>query len=264
MHDTAYEIGKKVIEIYGRSDQLLMELGSYNINGSLRDFCPDGSIYLGLDMEKGPSVDIFVEPGRPLPIRDGLVDLFLTSSAFEHDPFFWETFLEIVRVTKPNGIIYLSAPSNGSFHRYPHDYWRFYPDSGKALEAYAQKKGLQIRLIESFTAERLNEQWNDFVAIFSKSSDADSKDFKFLSDIFPCRNVIRIDNESLIKESPYTEDQEIIYRLSQKVVLLENEIEQNRCNAALCESTLKTQLSQAEAEICRLTECLAAKGSQQF
>ena len=30
-------------------------------------------------------------------------------------------------------LFYLNAPSNGEFHRYPVDCWRFYPDAGGAL-----------------------------------------------------------------------------------------------------------------------------------
>jgi SAM-dependent methyltransferase len=68
-----------------------------------------------------------------LPFADGSVDVVLSSSCFEHSEFFWLLFLEILRVLRPEGLFYLNAPSNGPFHRYPVDCWRFYPDSGNAL-----------------------------------------------------------------------------------------------------------------------------------
>lgn len=44
------------------------------------------------------------------------------------------TFLEYARVIKPGGMIYINAPSNGDYHRYPDDNWRFYPDCGRVLK----------------------------------------------------------------------------------------------------------------------------------
>jgi hypothetical protein len=59
-------------------------------------------------------------------------------------------FIEIQRVLKPEGLFYLNAPSNGTYHRYPVDCWRFYPDSGVALSHWGQKNGYNTQLIESF------------------------------------------------------------------------------------------------------------------
>ncbi len=58
--------------------------------------------------------------------------------------------------------MYVSAPSNGAYHRYPTDNWRFYPDSGKALSDYANKEGFNTKLLESFIGA------GDFVAVLIK------------------------------------------------------------------------------------------------
>jgi len=58
-------------------------------------------------------------------------------------------------------------PSQGTFHRYPLDAFRFYPDAGLALEKWANRNNAKVRLIESFTTLPTNEVWADFVAIFS-------------------------------------------------------------------------------------------------
>ena len=39
------------------------------------------------------------------------IDIVVSISTFEHTEFFWETFLEILRVLKPNGLFFLNAPS---------------------------------------------------------------------------------------------------------------------------------------------------------
>jgi uncharacterized surface protein with fasciclin (FAS1) repeats len=77
-------------------------------------------------------------------------------------------FLEIMRVLKPTGLFYMNVPSNGAFIRYPADCWRFYPDSGKALVAWARRNGINATLLESYTSRQDQDQWNDFVAVFLK------------------------------------------------------------------------------------------------
>lgn len=171
MHDTAYEHGRLFFELYWQpSFEVVVELGSQDVNGSLRDHCPPGARYVGLDMEPGPGVDSVVEPGAALPFADESVDVVVSTSAFEHDAFFWETFLELARVIRPGGLVYIDAPSNNDFHRYPLDCWRFYPDAGIALAKWAVARGVPIELVESFVAKPGESGWADFVAVFRKPS----------------------------------------------------------------------------------------------
>ena len=148
MHDTALTIGSLFLDNYARPPCTVVELGAMNVNGTLRNMAPEAAVYIGLDMEAGHGVDVVVKPGAPLPLASETADLVISSSMFEHDSFFWETFLEMVRIAKPNGAIYINAPSNGQYHRYPADNWRFYPDCGKALESWARKNNFVVTLIE--------------------------------------------------------------------------------------------------------------------
>ncbi len=85
---------------------------------------------------------------------------------------FWLVFLEALRVLKPSGLLYLNVPSNGSYHRYPVDCWRFYPDAGVALEAWGRRSGLRVKMLESFVGRQKGAGWDDFVAIFLKDEGA--------------------------------------------------------------------------------------------
>jgi len=58
MHDTAYEIGRRFLEIYGKPSSTIVEIGALDVNGTLRDFCPKGARYFGLDLVSGPGVDV--------------------------------------------------------------------------------------------------------------------------------------------------------------------------------------------------------------
>ena len=168
MHSSAYEFGRLFFENYGTdAHQVIVDIGSQNVNGTLRDHCPADRRYIGLDMMEGDGVDIVVAPHAPLPFDDASVDIIVTSSCFEHDMLFWEAFLEAVRVLKDGGLLYFNAPSNGPYHRYPVDCWRFYPDAGLALRNLARQRGYELDLQESFVSLS-QEGWRDFVAVFSK------------------------------------------------------------------------------------------------
>jgi len=147
----------------------VLEIGSKNINGGLKDLKLSSMDWTGVDIEAGPGVDEIIKIGEPLPFADQVFDLVVASSVFEHDIEFWSTFLEMSRVTKNAGLLLLVAPSQGTYHRFPLDVFRFYPDAGIALEKWAQKNRRPIKLIESFITEPDKEGWADFVAIFSVS-----------------------------------------------------------------------------------------------
>ena len=174
MHDTAYEHGRLFFELYwSESFRQVVDLGSQDVNGSLRDHCPLSAQYIGLDVVTAKGVDVVVGSGKSLPIASNSVDVVVSSSAFEHDACFWDTFLELVRILRPGGLLYVNAPSNYAFHRYPLDCWRFYPDAGVALVRWAARRGQPIDLVESFVALPRQEGWADFVAIFWKAGAAE-------------------------------------------------------------------------------------------
>ena len=109
MHDTAFAIGQIVLRALWRQARLrVVEVGSQDVNGTLRDALPRGCEYIGIDMARlGRNVDL-VSLGTHIALPDGTADLTVASSTFEHDPLFWMTFLELCRITKRDGFIYLA------------------------------------------------------------------------------------------------------------------------------------------------------------
>lgn len=175
MHTTAMAFGQLFFETYlaERTEGLVVEVGAQDVNGSLRSVCPEHFSYVGVDFVEGRGVDLILEDPYRLPFDDASVDVVVCSSVFEHSEFFWLLFLEVVRILKPDGLFYLNAPSNGVFHRYPVDCWRFYPDSGKALVRWAARVGYPLVLLESFIGQQsADDIWNDFVAVFLKAGEA--------------------------------------------------------------------------------------------
>jgi SAM-dependent methyltransferase len=174
MHLTAEKNVTRFFEtyVYGKNENCkILEIGSYIGGFSIRSLKPEKATYIGVDLTDGPGVDIVLEDQYKLPFEDNSFDYVISSSCFEHSEFFWLTFLEIIRVLKPTGVFYLNAPSNGAYHRYPVDCWRFFPDSGLALSRWANKNGFKTEQLECYTSDKELDIWSDYVVIFIKDID---------------------------------------------------------------------------------------------
>jgi lipopolysaccharide biosynthesis protein/SAM-dependent methyltransferase len=171
--------GKSFFETYCSEDfsgKIIVDVGSLDVNGSLRQYCPAKAIYIGVDFAEGRGVDVIIEDPYKLPFDSETVDVVVCSSVFEHSDFFWLLFLECIRILKPSGLMYLNAPSNGMVHRFPIDSWRFYPDSGTSLAKWANYNSYNTALLESFVGEKQGPIdgegiWNDFVAVLIKNQE---------------------------------------------------------------------------------------------
>jgi SAM-dependent methyltransferase len=176
MHDTALIAGDSFSETYGGIDKVVVDIGGQNVNGSLRKFFTSrGMKYICLDIVKHPSVDIVINPGDKLPFETGSIDLIVSTSCFEHDPCFWLSFKEMARILRMGGYIYINAPTNGPYHCYPGDNWRFYSDAGQALafwsgKAVASEEVHPVKVIETFHVLPKNDLWIDFVCVWQRVS----------------------------------------------------------------------------------------------
>jgi len=206
MHDTAAAFGAAFFRCY--ADVLerarILEVGAGDVNGTLRGCAPYGSKYTGIDLEAGPGVDIVLSDPYTYPFEPETYDIVVSSSCLEHDQMFWLSFAEMCRVLRAGGFIYLNAPSNGKFHRYPTDNWRFYPDSGLALVSWGRRNGHDIHLIESFIGRRRHDVWNDCVMVFGKGDTP--RQLSLLADLFPRSLNIRVGEQGTL--SNYCEQTE--------------------------------------------------------
>jgi SAM-dependent methyltransferase len=170
MHDTAMLIGRKFFETYmgGAKGQSIVDIGAQDVNGSLRSVAPPDNAYTGVDFAQGEGVDVILEDPYVFPFADETFDAAVCSNCLEHSEFFWLTFMEILRILKPSGLLFITVPANAAVHRYPVDCWRFYPDSGMALERWARRNGLKPALLESFTGKQMAGLMNDFTAVYVK------------------------------------------------------------------------------------------------
>lgn len=144
-----------------------VDIGSYDVNGSYRElFGPPNWRYTGVDLTAGPGVDVVLKSPYKLPFASGSVDVVLSGQAFEHIEFFWLTWLEMIRVLKPGGLIFLIAPSRGPEHRYPQDCWRFYPDGYRALAKFGACELLEVSTDWEPHPDPGSMAWGDTVGVF--------------------------------------------------------------------------------------------------
>jgi SAM-dependent methyltransferase len=264
MHPSAFEHGRLFFELYWQPEfSEVVELGSQNVNGSLRDHCPAGARYLGMDMVAGNGVDLVVMPGKPFPLADDSVDAAVTSSAFEHDVCFWETFLDLIRILKPGGLLYVNAPSNHSFHRYPVDCWRFYPDAGHALQVWAARRGVTVELLESFVAKPFDRDWADYVAVFRKAWDQPIRRKGRIADHTTAMNIYdagRPDPAQLEAKRSETWDMLEEGILKERIGKSEEDLAAARSQIQDLQAGLaqaRSQAAELRAQIAALEDCLA-------
>ena len=85
-------------------DTKVLEVGSLDINGTVRDFFDRPAEYLGVDVGPGPGVDLVVS-GADYDGPDDHYDITISAECFEHNPVWRETFANMVRMTRPGGLV---------------------------------------------------------------------------------------------------------------------------------------------------------------
>ena len=86
---------------------------------------------------------------------------------FEHIEFFWLMFNGAARAGAGR-IAVSERPGQWRFSPLPGGLLAVYPDAGAALARWGQRSGFACVLLESFTAYRDQDIWNDQVAVFLK------------------------------------------------------------------------------------------------
>ena len=131
MHQTSYDIMGLLLKKYAPSSGKLLDVGSYDINGSYRELVPSTYTYTGLDISAGENVDIVVPDLYKWPIPDNSYDIVISGQCLEHVEAPWLWIQEIYRICKNIAIII--APWSCGEHRFPVDCWRILPDGMRYL-----------------------------------------------------------------------------------------------------------------------------------
>ena len=129
MHGSVNSFIQKHLRKADVFNQTVLEVGSRNINGSVRDiilpFQPEQ--YIGTDMEAGDGVDVVLNALDLVTMYgEESFDIVVCAEMLEHCEHWKGAIANMKSVLKPGGMILLTTRSPGyPLHEYPSDYWRF-------------------------------------------------------------------------------------------------------------------------------------------
>lgn len=90
----------------------IIEIGSYDVNGTVRTIFTGAAEYVGVDLTPGPGVDL-VGFGHEVDHATASYDVAISGECFEHDPFWIRTLSNMVRLTRPGGLVAFTCASRG-------------------------------------------------------------------------------------------------------------------------------------------------------
>jgi len=149
MHDSAMKEIRKFAEV--RAGWMaaasipklnIAEIGSLDVNGSARPLFAAHN-YTGFDIEAGRSVDAVMQDAETIPAESNHYDVVLSANCLEHVRRPWVLVLEMARIVKPGGLVFLLMPAYHTYHAHPIDCWRAYAEGMRGLLENAQLEVLE-------------------------------------------------------------------------------------------------------------------------
>lgn len=112
-HQEQFEFVQEMRKRYPNNfkDSKVLEVGSLDINGSIRIFF-ENCDYTGLDIGEGKGVDIVCN-GEEYDAPDNTFDTVISCECFEHNPMWKETFINMHRMTKSGGLVFFTCATIG-------------------------------------------------------------------------------------------------------------------------------------------------------
>jgi hypothetical protein len=89
----------------------VLEVGSLDINGSIRPIFEECN-YTGIDVGEGNGVDLVCE-GQDYQGETSSFDTTVSCECFEHNPRWQDTFENMIRMTKSDGLVIMTCATTG-------------------------------------------------------------------------------------------------------------------------------------------------------
>lgn len=130
---------------YFNDDAKVLEIGSYNVNGSAREYFSKKCEYVGVDREDGPDVDVVME-AQDTEFEEEYFDTLVYMSVFEHDPDWARGFEHNLKWIRPHGLLVVCWGAEGNLP-HPPEPWAPIP-AGAFMEKV--KEGWPVRILDYF------------------------------------------------------------------------------------------------------------------
>ncbi len=108
MHEAVKNFIKQVKAIYPNAfvNNKVLEFGSYDINGSTREFFEDCE-YIGVDWRRGPGVDI-LSLAHKFKSKEKF-NVVISTEMLEHDKFAEESVKNMIKLLVSNGLLIITC-----------------------------------------------------------------------------------------------------------------------------------------------------------
>lgn len=90
----------------------VLEVGSLNINGSVRQLFEDDCEYLGIDLGPGPGVDRVIHVTSS-EMQTEQFDVVASTEALEHDRDWHASLVRMAFMVKPGGLLLITCATDG-------------------------------------------------------------------------------------------------------------------------------------------------------
>lgn len=130
-----------LVELCDHPGMKVLEVGSRNVTGNpFRNKFKNAS-YTGFDYYPGENVDVVGDAHNLSSYFDEKFDLIFSSAVFEHLALPWLVSIEIIKLLKKEGYIFIETHYSYSSHERP---WHFFQYSENALDVlFPEKFGIQ-------------------------------------------------------------------------------------------------------------------------
>lgn len=109
MHDACHAFVARAVHQWALNNprHIVVEIGSLDVNGSVRGLFYDVMGYVGVDRVAGPGVDVVCDGAEYVPAFP--VDVVVTTEALEHCAHWREVLLNAHRMLVPGGVLVVTA-----------------------------------------------------------------------------------------------------------------------------------------------------------
>lgn len=130
-----------LVELCDKPGMRVLEVGSREVSGDLFRDKFHLAAYVGFDYYPGANVDVVGDAHRLSSYFDEPFDLIFSSAVFEHLALPWMAAIEIVKLLKKDGYVFIETHYSYKSHERP---WHFFQFSENALDVlFPQKFGMR-------------------------------------------------------------------------------------------------------------------------
>ena len=124
----------------------VLELGSYNVNGTVRDhfeYCT----FIGVDWREGKDVDV-VSMAHETILEKEYFDTLISDNMFEHDPYWEKSINNSLQFLKKDGMIFFRFAGPDTVEHNldgdPSKENRYYPKSKEVVVNFLESLGVKV------------------------------------------------------------------------------------------------------------------------